>query len=118
MDKRLYYTFLVILVLVTFFLRLNWLGYASIEGDTFRDLAIAHNMSSGSIVFNGGILDRPGALETQTTFGPFNYYLYSFLMKISSSLLLQLGFLAFINCIAVIFTFFLCKKFIFASFDR
>ena len=110
MDKRLKYLFIFTLIFLTLFLRFLWLDHAILEGDMFRDLTIATNITEGHLRL-AGITAGTSEFSNQQSFGPIMYYIIAVLILISKNPLFVVGFIALINSIAVLLTYLFCKKY-------
>src|SRR3989338_3457731 len=69
--------FLILLVIVTFSLRLFWIDFTILEGDMFRDFEIAENIIDGQIKYTG--VSGINQAIHQQSFGPIMYYILSIL---------------------------------------
>ncbi len=101
---------LVLIVLSTFLLRFYWLDNTILEGDMFRDLIIAKNITNGNFRFNG-ITAGVDEFSRQQTFGPAMYYLIAPILALTENPLYVVGFVVLLNSLAVIFIYYFCKKF-------
>ncbi len=101
---------LTLIVIVTFLLRFYWLNNTILEGDMFRDLTIAKNITNGNLRY-GGITAGISEFSRQQTFGPAMYYLIAPILALTDNPLYIVGFVALLNSLAVILTYHLCKKF-------
>ncbi len=108
-NKKVNYS-LILIILLTLFLRLFWLNHTILEGDMFRDLTIADNIIKGNIRLVG-ITAGIEETSTQQSFGPIMYYILAFLMLISKNLLFIVGFVALLNSLAVLLTYYFCRKY-------
>jgi len=108
-NKKSTIIFLIILIIITISLRFLWLNNTLLEGDMARDIEISKNIINGKFMIQGiaGGIYEGG----QQTFGPLMYYLIAALLIIKNNPLSPVFFIALINSIAVIITYFFCKRF-------
>src|SRR3989344_7422152 len=101
--------YLILLVIITFFLRIYWIDLTILEGDMFRDFEIADTILEGNIRYVGiGPLDQ---LYHQQSFGPLMYYLVALVLWLFKSPISVAVFVAIFNSIAVLLTFVFCKAY-------
>ena len=101
--------FLILLVIVTFSLRLFWIDFTILEGDMFRDFEIAENIIDGQIKYTG--VSGINQAIHQQSFGPIMYYILAILIYLFKSPIAPAVFVAILNSIAVLITYKFCKDY-------